>query len=996
MGTCVQRENLASDGVMAGSKTGGNGAKTKAGNPRNAAPRAITVRTPLLKSLSGQLAVAAAAAGVVVILLLGVMLLRTRSAVTKLERGGYAQLATDARLRLDRLTGRDRSRLMEAAFSDDLYALLERGPAPPDSFVRPGFADRFITRYNDRFIGLYDLAGRRLFGIADSSQAELEAVATSNPFLRTLDNREPTVGLVRAGNQLYWVGGAPVLPTNYADASRPIRGYLVIAQPLAPSALAPSAGDRTARLELDELPAAKTPFPTRVEIAAGDSVRVEFALTDVFAQPNTLASLTTSRGEFHAIDSTFRSLWLTAVVFSILFSLLLWFAATRFLVAPTVRTSAALAAVHQGNIPNLINAPSSVTEWTTMVGAINRLISNSRTRSERFDRLTAVVADGGFEYDLTNREWSVGSRLGQMLGLNPGESPLDALTRLVHPEDASQILPWLAAEVPAPRRNASVIRLRRPGGGDWWWARFEAEVGTDLAGQPMRVTGRLTDVSADRAAVDQRAELVAAFDARMQRQGRFLSHVADLIRHTADPTLLGGRLDLLARAMDAQVTTELEAFDLHSLLQEAVGSEPTEITVVPGVPTTVNGDRPMVMTLLEELLALADRTAGRVTLRAEQPEKGQPALIRLVVEDRRTTPITGLKGALEQVDTDAVEPRLDASLIHYLAKALGGRASATSDGGITRLWFELPLPGVETPGANAEAEFADSPTWERSAEPATTTFEPEAAPAQNRRAGDSTAGPVELVADATVVIDFDAPAPPPTASVSTRVREALAQGDAATLRTARIALADTPIRLAELRGAIRAGESRTVSQIAQAVRTIADALEARAMASRCSDILDAVEGQYLESAEHLVQALDGAWQQVKDTIGGLATAPDRPTTERSPIDPATFDQLVATTTADGLGLGNQLVSLFLAEAPVRIESAERALERGDLGVFKGAIGDLKGMCGLIGATALAEGCAAAGALDDLSTAAPILTVLRDELRRVHDILEPLLGVRAGA
>ena len=42
------------------------------------------------------------------------------------------------------------------------------------------------------------------------------------------------------------------------------------------------------------------------------------------------------------------------------------------------------------------------------------------------------------------------------------------------------------------------------------------------------------------------------------------------------------------------------------------------------------------------------------------------------------------------------------------------------------------------------------------------------------------------------VLDLDAPAPPPSASVSTRVRDALAHGDAATLRTARIALADTP------------------------------------------------------------------------------------------------------------------------------------------------------------------------------------------------------------
>ena len=981
---------------MAGTKPVSKPAKTRTGSgPRSGAPRSIVARTAILTSLVGRLTLAAIGAGAFVAAIVGFSLLRTRTAVTNLERGLYAQLATDAKVRLDRLTGRDRNRLMEAAFSDELYALVERGPAPPDSFLRPSFLDRFANQYGDRFIGLYDLSGKRLLAGPGADQADFESVATSNPFLRTLDNREPTVGFFRAGSNLYWIGGAPVLPTNYADATKPIRGYLVVVQPFLPSHLAPGTGERSARLELAEMSASKDPFRTQVATAGDDSVRIEFALPDVFAQQTTRASLTTSRGEFHAIDATFRNSWIIGLGLAGLFAFGLWFVATRYLVSPAVKTSAALSAVHQGDIPHLINSPSGVSEWTTMVGAINRLISNGRTKSERFDRLTGVVAEGSFERDLLSAEWTVGSRFGQMLGgIDAEADPLEAIARVVHPDDADQVIPWLQSEAPAPRRLSALVRMRRPNGGDWW-GRFEAEVGTDLAGQPIRITGRLRDETDDRTAEARRLELAAGIEARGRRQGRLLRHLGLSLRESSGPSVLADRLELTGQAIDRVLAPQAGSFDLHGLMQESLGSDGNgiELLVVPGVPSTVSGDRGLVKTILEALLAMADPTAGRVTLRAEQADKHRPAVIRLVVEDRRTGAVAGLKAALEQSETDDAELRLDTLMIHHLARALGGSTSAEANNGLTRFWVDLPLPGVETPAAPAQ-DADGPPSWETTSESAS-TFEPALPPAPAADSSPPRVAVAELVADETILIDLDA-APVALLPVSGRIRAALEVGNQATLRTARIALSDTPIRLTELRGAIRAGESRTVAQIAQAIRTFADALEATPMARRCSDILDAVEGQYLESADYLSQALDNAWQEVERTIAPYLDQTGRAPLETSAIDPATLEQLTATISSDGLGLGNQLVSLFLAEAPARLDTAERAHERADLGGFKSAVSDLKGMCGLIGATRLAEHCSAAAQLGHLPDVGPMIGTLRAELRRVYDVLEPLLGVKAGA
>src|SRR5262245_58271785 len=146
---------------------------------------------------------------------------RMSAAVTRLEGAQYGRLAIEAGVRIDELASRDRSRLKEAAFSDELYQTLERGPAPPDSFIRPYFAEWFPRIYGYQFVVLYDLQGHRLFVRSDGEQ-DLEPTAVTNGLLRVLDNREPAAGFIRNGAQVYWVAGVPVLPTDYRDQAQPI------------------------------------------------------------------------------------------------------------------------------------------------------------------------------------------------------------------------------------------------------------------------------------------------------------------------------------------------------------------------------------------------------------------------------------------------------------------------------------------------------------------------------------------------------------------------------------------------------------------------------------------------------------------------------------------------------------------------------------------------------------------------------------------------------
>lgn len=336
--------------------------------PKSGAGRRASIlagRRLQLRTLKARVVAGAVAAGLAITLSGALVLGRAAFAVRDLERNQYAGMASETRMRLDRLANRDRARLIEAAYADPFYEQVGRGIAPPDSMIRPSFADRFPAQYGDRFLAVYDLSGKALYRWTDESLPDIEARVATNALFRMLDNREPTIGLIRSGSDLYWVGGAPILPTNFTDQSQPIRGYVVVAQRFNVGAIAPGSGDRSARLELAPLTSQRSPFQTRVDAAAGsrDSVRVTFSLPDVFAQQTTLATLTTGRAEYRTVEGTLWWLFAAAALGAAAIAGALYGAARRVVIEPVSRLASAMVPSQSSPFPSLIGSVSTAKEW---------------------------------------------------------------------------------------------------------------------------------------------------------------------------------------------------------------------------------------------------------------------------------------------------------------------------------------------------------------------------------------------------------------------------------------------------------------------------------------------------------------------------------------------------------------------------------------------------------------------------------------------------------
>ena len=941
-----------------------------------------------LTTLGAKTAAAIVIGATAVLVVGGILLARASSAIRDLERSQYAGIAAEARGRLDRLVGRDRNRMMDAAFSDGLYELLARGAAPPDSFIRPAFADQFPAQYGDRFVAIYDLSGRRLYSWTDSGHSQLETVA-NNPLFRILDNREPAVGLVRHGEQLFWVAGAPILPTNYTAANQPIRGYLVVAQPFNPGVIAPATSGRPGRVELAALVPAKEAFRTRVGPAATrDSARVEFALADIFAQQSTLAAITTSRTEFSLLESRLLSLALFGILAIAALAAAGYLAVIRFLVAPVGRLSQALTPVHTGQTPGLIGSIAAAAEWTGVVKAVNRLVSNTRSFSDHFERLAGVVTDGAWERDLASGEWTVTSRFRELVGYQAGQfaTPLAALTARLEAEDAAQVLPWLEAEVPNPRTFTADVRVRRGAGVSW--IRIDGELRMDTAGLPSRVIGRVTDLTGIRQTEADAVAAAGAIDDRRVAEGRFLAALAP---HLAGDPAAAELLALIGQGMAGTLNPVSASCDLHRLLQESAGGH--ELAIASGVPEHVEGDRALLTRAIDLLLA-SPSPGDRAGVRADQPDRNRPERIRISIEDR--TPLdrdsTATIGAvLSTGEYQGGDVLLPWRAVHHLARALGGEAGIESTPSGTQRWITVPLRPVPVaaPSPIAEPAFQSPPAW--NGEEFAATFEAEPRPEPASRPSRPSAR-VELVADATVTINLDDTVPTgAVAPVGARFLAALQSGEPAARQSARAAVAEIPARLAELKGAVKAGEIGAVIDGAETVAKIAEAIEAAEVATRCRDVIDAAESQYLDAGDDIVIALDEAWHRLAETLAPYTLKTPEPS--HPSVDPATLEQLSASL-GEG-GLGAQLVGLFLAEGPGQIEAIEEAAGRADWQAVKANAGDLKGMCALIGAAPLAARCTAAieAVGSDAWTEA---LAIRTEWDRVSQVLDSLMGARTGA
>ncbi len=973
-------------------------ARTEATPPKGAksgpARPGITRRRLQLRTLRDRaLAVVVATGGVVALggaLLLG----RATLAVRDLESNQYAGMASETRIRFERMANRDRVRLIEAAYSDPFYEQVGRGPAAPDSMIRPSFGERFPAQFGDRFIAVYDLAGKALYRWADESLPNVEPLVATNALFRMLDNREPTIGLIRNGNDLYWVGGAPVLPTNFTDQSQPIRGYVVVAKRFPAAAVAPGSGDRAARLELTALVGSGSPLQTRVDGGASrDSVRVTFSLPDILARQTTLATLTTGRGEYRTIESTLRWLMLAALLGAAGIAVTLFVVAGRWLVAPVSRLAAAMVPSQNSPFPSLIGSVSTAKEWNRLTSAINRLLTHNRGSQERLDRLTGVTGDGAFERDLASGELTLTPRFRHLLGLSGQEpQPIAALGEKLAADDAAAaLLAWLVADLPEPRIVTLDVGLRA---NPATRLRFEASVTTDAGGAPNRIVGRVLDLGPELAARETLAKAVDERETARAARGRFLTAIADAwpidpVRRTETVEYL----KTIGSGLEGSLRATPEPFNLYALLQSLSTIEPgADVQIVPGVPERVLGDPGLLRQALVALLGTTDRLT-RAVLRANQPGRLQPNQVRISVEDRRavtTAEASAIGLALETGETDGSEASLGWPAVHFLAAALGGTAGFSLDGDLAIRSVVLPL--AEVP---ASTRPDSEPTDPGIADPMAWTDTPDATfEAPETASGRSTPPDqtFQLVADATVTIDLDRTTAGPGAPLGDQFAAALAAGTDDALRSARIALDEVPARLSQLRGGIQAGEASTAVENAVAVDRVAALLGATDLARYCRDLIEAAEQSYLDTAGHLLAGLESSWARTADALRPSTPAP-APVTEPAAIDPATLEQLTASL-GEG-GLGAQLVTLFLAEAPGRIEAIERAARSGNIAEIGAVADDLKGICGLVGAEPMARLCDLVRSADGIGAEAATGT-LRTEWERTQRVLDQLMSARIGA
>lgn len=151
-----------------------------------------------------------------------------------------------------------------------------------------------------------------------------------------------------------------------------------------------------------------------------------------------------------------------------------------------------------------------------------------RVSQERFALAVAGTQDGIWDWDIKNNTLYWSPRLKEMLGYNPDEFEInfDIFSSLLHPEDRATNA---ALEAHLKQRTPYDIEQRLLAkSGEYVWCRVRGQAIWDETGQPIRMTGSTTDITANKAAIIERerllAEAQAAYRQYVQREWQqFLS-----------------------------------------------------------------------------------------------------------------------------------------------------------------------------------------------------------------------------------------------------------------------------------------------------------------------------------------------------------------------------------------------------------------------------------------------------------------------------------------
>jgi PAS domain S-box-containing protein len=124
-------------------------------------------------------------------------------------------------------------------------------------------------------------------------------------------------------------------------------------------------------------------------------------------------------------------------------------------------------------------------------------MQESQDVEQRWERAVRGTSDGLYDWDLLTGHVWYAARFRQIVGYSAAEFPdtFNAFQSVVHEEDRSRVLSRIRAHL--ENREPLDVRCRvRTGSGQIIWCRMRGEAERNAAGRPLRLSGSISDISA--------------------------------------------------------------------------------------------------------------------------------------------------------------------------------------------------------------------------------------------------------------------------------------------------------------------------------------------------------------------------------------------------------------------------------------------------------------------------------------------------------------------